>query len=341
MKKAKAIISILTAAALLASLTGCSSGAEKSDPSSDSHISSPVSDSVDNSGGSGSSDIPSSSDNSDSAPEPQKPDGEPTFLTAPDGTPIYTSQITKYQDPGRRPDGTHEQYPLDTFSRETFSDLARCPEVVCEGFAYAFIPRFNVNVSEAPDKFTESFGIQEYSGEELPPSNEYFKINVGDKFGGLTVKSAESVFSYMNGFGIENAESIHGIYLSDAVIEYEGEVEMTGCIQVMRTEGYETEGNLWFYPDGGCVSKIPSARYGFDDGNRELGVFHYASSGFGAYGELNQIVLGNMYDYGNVDFDGLKPGDTFVRVKITIKDPVISGGGSCHGEPAAVEVLDR
>lgn len=32
-------------------------------------------------------------------------------------------------------------------------------------------------------------------------------------------------------------------------------------------------------------------------------------------------MLGNMYDYGNVDFDGLQPGDT-ARVKLTVKDPV-------------------
>ncbi|MDE7228860.1 MAG: hypothetical protein K2N56_00135, partial [Oscillospiraceae bacterium] len=93
----KKIVSILCTAAFIAFLTGCNDG-EKSDPLSDQQISSPVSDGANNSdapGGSGSSDNPSGSDNSDNAPEPKKPDGEPTFLTCPDGTPIYTSEISE------------------------------------------------------------------------------------------------------------------------------------------------------------------------------------------------------------------------------------------------------
>lgn len=328
MKKVTTIISILTTAAILASLTGCSSGT--SDPSSDSQITSPVSDnnnSADNSGLE-SSVIPGGSDNPDSDPEPQKPDGEPTFLTAPDGTPIYTSEITKYQDPSEF-HGTHEQYPLDSFNRETFTGWIEDPEIVCDGFAYAFIPRFID--TEDPGKLTEN---------ELPPSSEYFRLKVGDSFGGLTVKSAYASFSNYNARWYDgDPDEIHGIYFTGAEIEYEGEVEMTGCIAVMKTEGYETEGNLWFYPDGGSSSKIPAAHYQFDTERKS--VYHSAFSGSTAYSELLEMTLGNMYDYSDVDFDGLEPGD-YVRVKITVKDPVVSaryGYMSCWGDPAAVEVL--
>lgn len=110
-----------------------------------------------------------SSKNSQSKPEssiPEIPKGEPTFLTCPDGTVIYTSQITKYQGSARNEDGSHEQFPLDTFNMETFTDVSG-REVVCNGFAYGFIPRFTINVSEAPEKFTEIAGVQMYSGEEL------------------------------------------------------------------------------------------------------------------------------------------------------------------------------
>lgn len=278
-----------------------------------------------------------STQNAQSEPESsvlEIPDGEPTFLTCPDGTVIYTSQITKYQGSARNEDGSHEQFPLDTFNMETFTDVPGC-EVVCDGFAYGFIPRFTINVSEAPEKFTDFAGVKMYSGEELPPSGEYFKIKIGDKFGSLTVKSAQSVFSNSKAYFMpEEAKKIHGVYLTDATIEYEGEIEMTGSIQVMKTEGYSSTGDLWFYPDGNSVSELPVIQYNFD---KDMGLYHYALSHFGAYGELNEITLGNMFDY-DIDFDGLEPGDDFVRVKVTIKNPVVTNG-YVDGEPAAVEVL--
>lgn len=283
---------------------------------------------------------------SQSEPEssvPEIPKGEPTFLTCPDGTSIYTSQITKYQNCARYADGSHEQYPIDTFNMETFSDNTT-PQVVCEGFAYGFIPRYCVNITEAPEKFTNSDGIDMYSGEELPPSNEYFKIKVSDKFGSLTVKSAQTIFSY--NFARDETEvdpnSIPGIYLSGAEIKYEGEVEMTGFVDVMKTEGYSTEGDLWFYPDGSFVSKIPAVSYRYFSELEPKGIYHNAEGGSPSYGELNLIMLGNMFDY-DIDFDGLEPGDRRIRVKVTVKNPVVltqDGYMDCHSEPAAVTVLE-
>lgn len=118
---------------------------------------------------------------------------------------------------------------------------------------------------------------------------------------------------------------------------------MTGCIQVLETIGYSTSGDMNFYPDGDCVSQIPAAAYYTEFGNPGHGVFYGAVESWGSYGELNEIGLGNMYDY-NIDFDGLEPGDRNVRVKITIKDPNITfrwGSMWCSGEPAAVTVLDN
>lgn len=277
--------------------------------------------------------------------EPKIPEGEPTFLTAPDGTPIYMSEITKYQNSAEF-HGTHEQFPLDRFNKETFSSryiLCDHPEVVCDGFAYAFIPRFNINYSAAPDKFEEFDSVSlRYTGELLPDGNDYFRLEVGDKFGGLTVKSACTKFNFYNAVDVEDPDSIPGLYLSGAEIQYEGEVEMTGCIQVMETFGYSTSGELNFYPDGDCVSQIPAAAYYTESGNPKRGVFYGAVESWGSYGELNEIFLGNMYDY-NIDFDGLEPGDKNVRVKITIKDPTITFNYTymwCSGEPVAVTVLE-
>ncbi len=345
MKKFTTVLCITALLINMAAMTGCNSNEESSDTSNSSGGSSAVtegSDSSGNSDGSGSSEGSDSSDNSDSDPEPQKPDGEPTFLTFPDGTLIYTSEITRYQNSAEF-QGTHEQYPLDTFNKETFTDV-ECPEVVCDGFASAFIPRPNISISDNPDKFTESNGIRTYIGDDMQPSREYFRLKVGDKFGSLTVKSAEVRFSNSNVQWDGNKYAgIAGIYLTGAEIKYEGEVEMTGFIGVAKTEGYNTEGDLWFYPEGDCVSQIPAADYHFDSSDPGAGVHHCASSNGHVYGELNTITLGNMYDFGDVDFDGLQPGDS-VRVKITVKDPIAGyswGSPWCEGEPAAVEVLDR
>lgn len=275
-------------------------------------------------------------------PEPQKPDGEPTFLTAPDGTPIYTSEITKYQNPAEY-HGTHEQFPLDTFNMGTFTDVD-CPEVVCDGFAYAFIPRFNINYNEAPDKFEEWDNILRYTGEEFPAASEYFRLKVGDKFGSLTVKSAQTLFSNYSAQGYSgDPAGVPGIYLTGAEIQYEGTVEMTGCMQVMETIGYSTSGDLSFYPDSNCVSKIPSAYYELDQDHPEFGICYRPYESWGAYGDLSEIILGNMNDF-DVDFDGLQPGDNGVHVKVGVKDPRVVfrwGYMSCGGEPVHVEVLDR
>lgn len=331
-------LSVFSALAVLLSLTAC--GAAQYSPSENSGDSSVI---LENS--KTSSEKPTDTDDSDhssgshienSVPKPQKPDGEPTFLTLPDGTPIYTSQITKYQNEARDANNSHEQYPLDTFNLETFTDDFLMPEAVCEGFAYAFFPRFNINVSEAPDKFSEIGGVQMYSGEELPPSSEFFKVNVGDKFGSLTVKAAETIFSYSNArFESEETRALPGAYLYNGTIEYEGEVEMTGCIQVRNTEGYSSSGDLWFSPDGESASGIPVIHYNL---TAERGIEHFAFSHSGSYGEISEITLGNMYDYSNIDFDGLEPGDEYVRVKIIIKNPIVTNL-SVRGEPAAVEVL--
>lgn len=291
--------------------------------------------------------IESSTENETSAADEEIiPAGEPTFLTAPDGTPIYTSEITKYQNSSEF-QGTHEQFPLDQFNKQTFKsrdDLYDLPEVVCDGFAYAFVPRYNINYSAAPDKFEEFDDVSlRYTGEPLPDGSDYFRLKVGDKFGGLTVKSASTSFNYYNASGVEEPDSIPGLYLFGAEIQYEGEVEMTGCIQVLETVGYSTAGDMNFYPDGDCVSQIPAALYCTEDGNPKRGVIYRPAESWGSYGDLNEITLGNMNDY-NIDFDGLEPGDKNVRVKVTIKNPsIITKWGYmwCGGEPTSVTVIDN
>lgn len=279
------------------------------------------------------------------APEAKAPEGEPTFLTAPDGTPIYTSEITKYQSSSEF-QGTHEQFPLDRFNEETFKSreiLCDYPEVVCEGFAYVFIPRVNISCYDSPENFAERGGIMIYNGEDYPKGNDYFRLNVGDRFGGLTVKKASTAFSYANASYVENTYSgdldgIPGIYLSDAEIQFEGTEEMTGYLEIREDEGYSTSGDMHFYPDSESAAKLPNAYYTFDHEDPEYGVFYEAYQSSDGYGDLCDVFLGNMNDCASIDFSGLQPGDN-AHVRLTIKDPRIFYG-SAFGELADIEVLE-
>ncbi|MDE7231171.1 MAG: hypothetical protein K2N56_11885 [Oscillospiraceae bacterium] len=295
----KKFTSILCAAAVfanLAALTGCNSGGT-SDNSGDSQVSSPVSDSndsIDNSGGSGSSDDSSSSDNSDSAPKPQKPDGEPTFLIGLDGEPVYTSELSEIHKIDRE---THEEIPVETLDHENLFD------VVCDGFTYIYMPRPAVNCMDDPELFEDEY----YIGEELSDDYEFFRLNVGDKIGDLTVRSASALFRAVYG---SNEVYDRGL------VKFDGEVELTGYVNV------ETEaplypgggGNITFFPDAGSSVKIPMTYFdrNFDNGKARRLVW----SEFGWYGDRSILALGNIAD---IDSE-LREGDEFVKVKVTVKD---------------------
>ena len=155
----------LSVAVLSLTLGGCAGNTETSDPSSDQQISSPVSDGADNSdspGGSGSSDNPSSSDNSDIVPEPKKPDGEPTFLTCPDGTPIYTSEISEIYK-GNEEWGFKEAITLE--QAEQFAHEGGDFTVKCDGFFYGYIPEKALNRVDDPEMFKDSGGTFKFLGE--------------------------------------------------------------------------------------------------------------------------------------------------------------------------------
>lgn len=291
----KKIVSILCTAALIASLTGCNGG-ETPDVSGDSQVSSPVSGSVDNSGGSGSSDIPGGADNSDNVPEKPKPEGEPTFLIGLDGEPVYTSELSEIKKIDRE---TWEEIPVETLDHENLFD------VVCDGFTYVYTPRPAVNCLEHPELFED--GYYGYLGEELSDNYEFLRVNVGDKVGDLTVRSASALF--------------RAVYGSDEVyerglVEFDGEVELTGYVNV------ETEaplypgggGNITFLPDAESSVKIPMTYFerNYDNGRARRPVW----SEFGWYGDRSLLELGNIAD---IDSE-LREGDRFVKVKVTVED---------------------
>lgn len=323
----KKITAIICAIAMLAAFTGCdnkeTSGSVPENTESSTGNSAPenTQDSTGNSEGTS-----ESTDNSDSTPESSAPEenkGEPTFLTCVDGTVIYTSDITSLNNDDAK-DDTVELPLIEELDEERFINEAY--SVICDGFAYAFTSKNSFNPVENPESFQSHETFDEYIGEEIAPSSEYFRVKPGDKFGELTVKSAKTTF-YANYCSYEGKDII-GAYTYSGSIEFDGELELTGFIRVLEAnEGYDEGGTMIFVPDNECMDKIPLIMYKVNDENGM--VQHYLMCNFDgiAYNELNRFTFGNIRDYNDIDLDGLEIGERFTRVKITVGD-IVSRGSS-------------
>ncbi len=333
----KKIITTLCAAALLvniAALTGCKPKEESPDTPNSSGSSSAITDSSENSG-------------SSTAPEPPKPDGEPTIFTAPDGTPIYTSEISEIYT------GSEEFGNKKTITLAEAEQAAQTGEsdftVKCDGFVFGYIPDRALNRVDDPEMFKdmgdgESF---EYLGEvfdvnsfEGKCSTEYKRIKVGDIFGSLTVKNAYTLFTdqywYENDFS-----DVPGAYLSDCFIEFDGEVEMTGYVEVTPEETlYGSGGDMRFYPDGDSSVILPGLDYFQNEKTGEK--CHFSSVSYAGFFGDSWFNIGNMYEV-ECDTSGLHPGDSFVKVKITLdnikRDPEKVRGGYNICDLKSIEVL--
>ena len=256
-----------------------------------------------------------------------KDKGEPTFLTCPDGTPVYTSEITSVftgsDAAGDRRDITLEE--AETLAREG-GDFT----VICSGFVYAYIPENAFNRIDNPDLFnidddmiglfsiggTQYFG---YTGEEISPSTEFIRFEAGDKIGSLTLKSASAYFgSAPANMNIREFTDKTGNFLRGCSAEFDGELELSGYLSVSPfNELYNMGGNVTFYPDSKSCAKLPMADGRWDN---ELGSFVHkpfaVSDGY--YGDFI-LDLGNINDI-TVDTGTLAYGDSFVKAAVVIKD---------------------
>lgn len=316
MKKFTTILCTVAVLANLAALTGCNSG-ETPDVSGDSQLSSPVSDSTSNTDNSGGAD---SSDNSDSAPEPQKPDEEPTFLTAPDGTPIYTSEISEIYK------GSEEWGDKETITLEQAEQLAHEGgdfTVKCDGFFYGYMPEKALNRVDDPEMFEDSGDGEafEFLGKMSDKKSGYNRrsvdlicLKVGDKFGDLSVKNAYTLFT--NNMRGEDVTGVLGAHVSDGYIEFDGEIELEGYINVTPMETlYGSGGDMVFLPNGESGTKLPCSSPGWDHESNDYCAFTTLNYR-GYFGDW-ELDLGNMYEV-DCDTSGLQPGDSFVKVKVVL-----------------------
>ncbi len=336
----KKITTTLLTAVLLVSLTGCKPNEESPDTPNSPGDSSAITDGLDNSGN---SDSQNSSTAPESVPEPPKPAGEPTFLTAPDGTPIYTSEISEMYT------GSEERGNKETITLEQAKLIAQTGNgyftVKCDGFVYGYIPERSLNYVDDPEMFKQRENDSEYFdylGEEFDVntgegkySTEYMRINVGDKFGSLTVKSAYTLFS--RPVGMKSFSDIPGAYISDCCVEFDGEIELTGYVEVTPEDTlYGTGGDMYFWPDGDSSVKIPEFLYYTNPKTGEI--CHFSGSHF--YGTGGSYSIGNMYKV-DCDTSSVQPGDTFVKVKVTLDNVRYVPGdfGGLKVDLKSIEVL--
>lgn len=317
---------LILSALLAVSLTGCNS--EKSE---DTDISAPIGESSSSASDASSENGTNSADNSESSgsdTKPQKPGGEPTFLTYPDGTPVYTSEISEICA-GSEFDGNYETLTLEQAERRA-KECEGQFNVDCAGYAYGFIPEKALNRVDDPEMFQDIGGGENYEflGEEDELSNDCTRIKVGDKFGTLTVKSAQTFFS--DKWLLKEFSKEPGAYYNGGEVTFDGEVELTGFVNVWKDSDYQgAGGTMVFYPDGDSSVKIPVIL--------ESGLAHQMRTfSSGCFGDW-YCDLGNMSDV-KCDVSALHKGDVFKKVKITAKN-VSSGHGGVRLELEHIEVL--
>lgn len=319
MKKYIAITALSLSVAVLSLAAGCSNGISTGS-SDQSSISDLTSEKHEN----------NSTEISQSEPEnsvPEIPKGELTFLTYPDGTPVYTSEISEIYA-GSESDGNYETLTLEQ-AEQRAKECEGGFNVTCAGCAYGFIPEKALNRVDDPEMFKDLGDGENYEflGEEDELSNDCTRIKVGDKFGTLTVKSTHTFFA--DKWLLKEFSKEPGAYYNGGEVTFDGEVELTGFLDVWEDTDYQgAGGTMVFYPDGESSVKIPVI---------PDGISHrmYAMTG-GYFGDW-YCSLGNMSEV-ECDVSGLHKGDVFVKVKITAKN-VSSGHGGVNLELKNLEVL--
>ncbi len=216
-----------------------------------------------------------------------------TFLIGLDGRPINVSEITSLTDKNFE--------PTSVLDKENFS------RAECNGLAYAFEPNLVLQESENPELFDNDY----YIGEKVQVISEFIRVNEGDEFNGLTVKTARAVFSTLN------TDIGEGYYYEGSELQFDGKITLTGWITISEVnEKYPNVVlDMTFYCDSN--NKLPLS-LSFSK-NQKYGYYHIPWKGWKIYTDIPEISLGKYPDY-DIDFQGLKEGDAWVKVEITVTD---------------------
>lgn len=237
-----------------------------------------------------------------------------TFLVGLDGKNIKASDIKYLTD--------KKSKPTNVLDEKNFG------HAICEGFVYAFKPSVYFGEESSPEMFRDG----EYIGESSAASSEYFKVRVGDKFGNLTVKSADCKFCASTIDG-----QLHLGYM-EGEIEFDGEITLTGLLDIppLLTNYGDLEMEMHFYSD--LENGLPLSLECLYKPEFSSDIYHCAGSGYKTYSDLPLLDIGKLSDY-DLDFDGLTHGDT-ARVEITVTELRLIGqlGNICFAYGKLVDI---
>lgn len=236
------------------------------------------------------------------------PEGEPTNLVGLDGKRIYTSEInTNITDPEI----------IERLSDYTFYQQPIKPNAVMDTFLF-FKPSTGIsyNIHDNPDLYGyNEVGFRYFTGEVPENTNEWQRVNVGDKICGLTLKTAE--------MGLVKGEDGDFTPTGMYYCEFDGKLTLTGYLYVHSpAEYYDLPGGemeLYFF-DGSVPLTAGSAvrNYTFEQPSfSNSSIFNHVD--FIGSSELPELNLDETIDETTVDLAGITRGDV-VKVKATISN---------------------
>lgn len=230
----------------------------------------------------------------------QPPENAKTFLICPDGTAVLFSEISEMYSGN---ESTNDKKNLTLPQIENAARGKQDFKAVCEGFAYGYFPEPSFDLGNSSDKFDNT-----NIGTEYDRSSDFFRVKTGDKFGTLTVKHARSFFS--TNWNLNGLSNIPGAYYSGSLIEYDGEIELTG-------RASKKDDLLIFYPDGDSITKFPYTSFMWNNDKAEL--YHSRIINANWCGDYSLNVSINK-SLNNSNTENTEIGNEPVNVKVTLSD---------------------
>lgn len=208
-------------------------------------------------------------------------------------------------------------------TKETLEDT-KWNEITCGGFAYLAEPTICLNSIDNADMYDSETlvfgGLPEYT------DTEYKRYRVGDKYGELTFKSVETVFSrigYEDKAGVLTTEQIKaegmcfGGMLRKCSAEFDGEITMTGYMRVNVNEYGVEEGEILFVPDkDSLLLPVMNFHVDRDTDAFNTAVWQWNVKDFSYATEYPTIRLGNINK--GADVSGIPADGTSARVSVTV-----------------------
>lgn len=174
-------------------------------------------------------------------------------------------------------------------------DASNWESIVCDGFTYLASPTgSSVNSVDAP----ELFEANSASESVFFDNSDYKRFNVGDKYGGLTLKSAMTIF--------RNDGSSPEERLSECIAEFEGSITLDAYI--LRRVPENPRGMICVPKASGCALPVMFPTIGEDGkftskafiGDYFSGTFEYKSEyPIIRLQNINEFDLGDLYDNGS------------------------------------------